>query len=820
MWANIALFPPPTGPSSDIVFEHGRSDDVGLTESQFRMFIKAWRTRPLSPYLLAGILGTAGLIIYVLAGGPGTAAVRWIALLPVFGGLLAHGFLVQAQELFDPLVETSDELHRVNIALEQQVKNLTQLRDVMLALGATFDRSAALDEITRAITEVLNFDRSLVLLHDPEHNTLIYAAFSHAAPAPETQFMLEQLQYDLDDERDDPLLSAWQARKVVYVDDITPYLNSRLNWLFTTLDMKHFHSLPLHIGQQFKGVVIADNSVTDRPITPEQRTLLGALTPYLSITLENARLYQLTDERLNDRVQELEILSRINRELNYTLSVERVLNLVVDWALRFTNADAAAIALVDHDTQTMQFVAGYGYDPEQWDQVREKPWPLDRGISGRVARTGTTINEPDVSAAGDFVEIIPGTRTQLSVPIMREDRVIAVLSLESLTPNGFTEENQAFVQRLAARAAAAIDNANLYAETAREQHKLELILSNITNAVIVVGHNRRLVLLNQAALHTFQLPPKETYEGRPFDEVFKGSPLHALFDRAHTLDRQQGDELRLPDGKTLHVSIVPAQEIGWTIVAHDITPFKETEQLKNELVATASHDLKNPLGSIMGYIDLITMTNILNPQGQDYAKRVQAAAKHMRNLIDDLLDMARIESGITLRYELTDIRQVAREVLDRFEMQIEEKDLALDVTFADDLPPVIVDPSRLSQIMTNIISNAVKYTPQSGAITVRVEQIDGMLQVTVKDTGMGISPEDQAQIFTRFYRVRNADTDAIEGTGLGLAIVKSLVELHGGKVGVESRLGEGSTFYFTLPVEPPAGAMEAGKSQQRPPSAP
>ncbi len=135
------------------------------------------------------------------------------------------------------------------------------------------------------------------------------------------------------------------------IENREPYPDTRLNWLIHTLNLRRFYSVPLQIGSQFKGVILVDNSLTQLPITEEQHSLLNALAAHLAITLENARLYQLTDEQLNTKVQELQILNRIDRELNYTLSVDRVLNLTLDWALRFTNSHAATVALVDHEVR-------------------------------------------------------------------------------------------------------------------------------------------------------------------------------------------------------------------------------------------------------------------------------------------------------------------------------------------------------------------------------------------------------------------------------------------------------------------------------------
>ncbi|MBN2304322.1 MAG: HAMP domain-containing histidine kinase, partial [Anaerolineae bacterium] len=234
-------------------------------------------------------------------------------------------------------------------------------------------------------------------------------------------------------------------------------------------------------------------------------------------------------------------------------------------------------------------------------------------------------------------------------------------------------------------------------------------------------------------------------------------------------------------------------------------PFKQIDRLKTEMVATTSHDLKNPLGAILGYVDLINMTNDLNERGQEYMRRVQRAVRLMRQLIDDLLDMARIESGIRLLYSHVMLRKLVNDVVDSLDMQISEKDMRITVMIDASLPPIPADEFRLGQVLTNLIGNAIKYTPPEGEVTIRAVPRDGLAHIAVKDNGMGISPDDQPQVFERFFRVRNERTDGIEGTGLGLAIVKSLVQAHGGQIGLESRLGEGSTFSFTLPLAAPEG---------------
>jgi signal transduction histidine kinase len=688
----------------------------------------------------------------------------------------------------------------------QPTTDLARLRDVMLAMETTFDRAGILAELNRAITDILGFDRGLVLLHHPEDHTLVFAASTHRAPDAQSQLVLEQIQIELENAENDPLVGAWLKGQPVFADDPQPYLASRLQWIIRTFSCRLFYAVPLRIGTRLTGALLIDNSLNGRPISAEQRTLIEVLAAHIAITLESARLYQLSDDQLNLRVRELEILSRIDRELNYTLSAERVFNLLLDWALRFTDSHAALLALVDCDKGLMQFVTAYGYPVGTWEKLQNTVWPVSRGITGRAASYGVAENVGDVTRDPDYVEVMPMTRSLLSVPVMRQDCPIAVISLESPLPDAFTTANVEFVQRLASRASVAVANAHLYDETRRERQKLELILSNIADAVVVVDNDGNLVLVNQAALAAFHLPPKERYVGRPFSDIFTYTRLAPLYARA--VGSQQGmvEEVTLPDNRTLHVSIVPEPEVGWSIVMHDITPFKETDKLKNELLATTSHDLKSPLTAIGGYVELIQMTNPLNDHGLEYLQRVRGAANHMRQLIDDLLDMARIESGITLRYSRVKLLDLVNGLTDQYLPVLAEKSMTLDVQIPSDMPLVPADEGRLRQIISNLISNAIKYTPPEGRVCVRAESLGQAAKVAIQDNGLGIGPEDQAHIFTRFYRVRTPETESIDGTGLGLSIVKSLVERHGGQIGLESRLGEGSTFFFTLPLTLPEGS--------------
>jgi len=226
------------------------------------------------------------------------------------------------------------------------------------------------------------------------------------------------------------------------------------------------------------------------------------------------------------------------------------------------------------------------------------------------------------------------------------------------------------------------------------------------------------------------------------------------------------------------------------------------DKLKGELIATVSHDLKQPLSVMNGYIELMIMQQSVTQQGLNSVHMIRKAMQNMRQLIDDLLDLAKIESGIKLNLEAVQLEQIIQDCVEQVKPAAQNKAITVINTIPEKLPSIMADRSRMRQILINLIGNGVKYTGAEGWVKIGAEIKGNSLRLAIQDNGMGISPEDQIHVFERFYRVRRPETDNIEGTGLGLAIVKSLVEAHGGQISVESKLGEGTTFYLILPIPP------------------
>jgi two-component system phosphate regulon sensor histidine kinase PhoR len=252
-------------------------------------------------------------------------------------------------------------------------------------------------------------------------------------------------------------------------------------------------------------------------------------------------------------------------------------------------------------------------------------------------------------------------------------------------------------------------------------------------------------------------------------------------------------------GRNFEVTRVPVQHVGYTLVLHDITPFKELDQLKTEFVQMFSHDIKNPIGTIIGSLGYIEMTQELDQRAKDNLARAERAALYINQLIEDLLHLTKLEAGLVLDLKPTHLSTLITQAAEDFRPNFEDQQLSLEISLPPNLPLLLIDSARVTQIFNNLISNAIKYTPTNGQISLKARPIGNMIQVTVQDTGIGIPAEYLPTIFDKFVRVRSVDNDQIKGTGIGLAIVRKLVEAHGGSIHVESTLGHGASFIFTLP---------------------
>lgn len=240
---------------------------------------------------------------------------------------------------------------------------------------------------------------------------------------------------------------------------------------------------------------------------------------------------------------------------------------------------------------------------------------------------------------------------------------------------------------------------------------------------------------------------------------------------------------------------------------------RELNRLKDRFVSAVSHELRTPINALMGFGSILCdeVGGPLTEEQHYYVRRILSSSEMLLSLVNDLLDMSRIQAGqFQLSPGPTDVRVVVADVLDTLTPLAEQKHQTIANEIPDRLPAIVADSRRLTQVLTNLVHNAIKFTPDGGRISVRARPDDGGLQVEVQDTGIGIAPEDIPKLFHDYGQLARQSAHKTVGTGLGLSISKALVEAHGGQIGVESEPGKGSTFWFTLPPQPPAPEAKRG----------
>jgi two-component system NtrC family sensor kinase len=273
-----------------------------------------------------------------------------------------------------------------------------------------------------------------------------------------------------------------------------------------------------------------------------------------------------------------------------------------------------------------------------------------------------------------------------------------------------------------------------------------------------------------------------------------------MFAQARETGRETCSEVPLDDGRTLNAQLTPIQGVGRLLVMQDITRLKELDRVRSEFVTAVSHDLRTPLTTIQGYIELLPRAGSLTEQQEEFIHHVLHSLDTITDLVDNLLDSDRLEAGFDIEMGPCDLLHVIEQAIQNFRPRAEQKKQELRWDLPETLPMVKGNRHRLRQVMDNLLNNAMKYTQEGGWIAVSALEDDGHVVVHVADNGIGILPSQQPYIFDKFYRVESEETLRITGTGLGLSIVKTVIEKHNGRVWVESKAGVGSAFSFVLPV--------------------
>ncbi len=505
---------------------------------------------------------------------------------------------------------------------------------------------------------------------------------------------------------------------------------------------------------------------------------------------------------VDQRLAMMELVFEATRRFASLLDLNAVLAKVLSLMVDTLGADRGSIFLFDAEGQVSQHIlARRNLPPAESAQIVSTV--LDKGLAGWVVRHQQPALVED-TLTDERWHHLPGdqwsTRSAIAVPLLHRGQLNGLLTLMHSQPGAFTPPHLELATAIAAQAATAVENARLFTRVRDERAVLEALINGVQQPIIVTDAQNRVRYVNPAAE---ALDPRmEQAVGQTVEAVVPSDKLNALFRQLLASGQPQRDEIPWPDGRTFDANLVRIPDVGAVAVLHDVTHFKELDRLKSEFVATVSHDLKSPLTVIYGYAELLQdALPDPNPLTVKGLEEIKASTTRMKQLITTLLDLAQIESGLDKAKEPCQLSEIIAQVVHEYAMPAADKELDLQVNVPDDLPTLIGHPVRLAQAVSNLVSNAIKYTPAGGQVSVSAQVQGNKLVVQVQDTGPGIPPAKQSGLFGKFYRVGSSETLAQEGHGLGLAIVKSVVEAHGGRVWVESKVGEGSTFAFALPLD-------------------
>jgi signal transduction histidine kinase len=426
-----------------------------------------------------------------------------------------------------------------------------------------------------------------------------------------------------------------------------------------------------------------------------------------------------TEEMLRQRNQELALLNRASQVFSSSLELDQVLETVLEEIDRLLNVIGCSVWLLDRKTEELICQQATG---SRRDTVRGWRLAPGEGIVGWVARSEESLIVPDTRAdERHFKGLDQRTglrvRSVLSTPLRVRQDVIGVLEVVDERANRFNETDLTLLEALAASAAIAIENAQLYDRVQR--YAVEM-------GVRVAERTRELAEANER--------------------------------------------------------------------------LKELDRLKSKFVSDVSHELRTPVANIMLYVNLLERGK---PERRSHHLSVlKDQARRLASLIEDILSLSRLELGSDkVVFEAVDLNQVVEQVVTAHQLSAEAANLELTVEPGPDLPPVWAEHNQLSQVVTNLVTNAINYTPAGRVWVVTcLDSTRGQACLEVQDTGRGIEAEDLPHIFERFYRGQRVGGSHIPGTGLGLAIVKEILDLHGGDIEVETRVGEGSNFRVWLPL--------------------
>lgn len=578
--------------------------------------------------------------------------------------------------------------------------------------------------------------------------------------------------------------------------------SSRFTHAVDQLRAASMMALPLRAGGVPTGVLVLIKDQREDSFSHADLEFLTILGGQAAAALVNARLLDETRRRLT----ESQALLELSRGMTESLQTDRLLQLVVDSAMRLIpHGNKCVIHLIEETEADGQLLlARYSSEPDP-SQVTGSGIPAGQGIAGQALLTRQTISVSNVDSDPRFLQLASGEglRSLLVSPLFVGDRDIGTLSINSVVEDAFGADEERLLTTLALQAAVALEQARLVESIVTEKRRVEAIIQSMADGLIMLDKAGRVTALNPALERMLGIP-HERVIGRVLADLEDDEVMRRLASICHieTPVEHVSIDQRVFQVYSSTVLDSAGGILGYVRVVHDITRLREADRLKDEFISNVSHELRTPLFSIRGFLEL--MKNGKVPEEETRREFVDAMYRktlHLNRLVDDLLDISRMESG-TFQFQAGPlaIRPLILQAASEMQFAAQEKGVLLEASVPKALPPVWGDPNRLKQVVLNLLDNAIKFTSEGGEVSIRAKALEEELEVEVQDAGVGIPAPALDKLFTRFYQVDASSTRRSGGAGLGLSISQQIVGAHGGRMWVESEVGKGSTFRFTVPL--------------------
>ncbi|HEY7985224.1 MAG TPA: ATP-binding protein [Ktedonobacterales bacterium] len=548
-------------------------------------------------------------------------------------------------------------------------------------------------------------------------------------------------------------------------------------------------------------------------------------------------------EEARKQAAELQLLLNIAGALTSSLEPARFFEHIAAGIRQVARCDDAVIYAFDQETRVLRVVAGLGLRAERLSNAEIK---VDdpRSLAARVARENRPrVIEPGPTSTGEVTEaFLAGDRlAMLCVPLVSKNTVRGVITVAR--PSSFTQDELRVMRNLVNIVAAALENVALYQTTRMEREQQAAIFAAGSDGFAIVDASLAIVEANEAFARLVGRPLAQVYglracaalglDGHSGDvcdadckvaqALETGIPLPHLecevlapaapaskwtAPPVTSRRRDSSPAAPSPDMRYVDMSVTPvsgAQGRRALLIARDVTALRHMDQLKASVLSMIAHELRGPLQTINGYLDATLdqeLSGALSDQHRHMLRRARAGGEQLKGLVDDVLLISRRDAGqFRLLLEPLRLEPIIANAHEEMELLAVGKGVAFTAEHQPCLPVVEADETRLQQVLRNLLSNALKFTPAGGDVRLTATYDDQWVRLSVSDTGIGIAPEHVERIFDRYYQVEGTNGRS-HGQGLGLAIVRIIVEGHGGRIEVRSQPGKGSTFTVFLPIAP------------------